>query len=140
MNGKYEYAFSVQNESAEKMMAHSRNARSIPCTREKQCLIQCDSLLQEVIITPQLRLFPKVTHAPPSLPCVRGMQTTSPLRHRAYFPPFQSGLVPCPDCSNRPEANFKPRPSASSLSLLPPRTPLLGTQAPDFEDVCTATC
>lgn len=76
----------------------------------------------------------------PASPVCQGVRTTSPLRRRAYFPPFQSGLVPCSDCSNRPEVNFEPRPSASSLSLLPLRTPLPGTRAPDFEDVCAATC
>lgn len=85
-NGKYEYAFSVQNESEEKMMAHSRNVRSIPCTREKQCLIQCDSLLQEVIITPQLCLLPKVTHTPPSVPCVPGCANHFSTETQSLFP------------------------------------------------------
>lgn len=118
----------------------SRNGRSSPSTREKQHLIQYDPLLQEAIFN--VILFYKRRSFLPSCACFQswpschptsnacpGVQATSPLTDGVYFPPFQSGLVPCSDSSKMPEVNFEPRPSISSLSVLPLQTLLLGTQA-----------
>lgn len=123
----------------------SRNVRSLSSPREKHCLIQCDSLLQEVIITHLLCLFPKASWptcppASPATPATPGYAShfsTEWLNLFSSLSIWAGLLLQLLKC---PEANFEPRPSASSLYLLPLRMLFLGTQAPDFEDICAATC